>query len=317
MTTAPTQPGNRLDRRKARTRAALIRAAQTLIAEGRTNVPILEITQAADVGMGSFYNHFETKEQLFEAAVEDVMDGYGQLLDDLTGDIEDPAEVFACSFRLTGRLQRREPELSRVFLNNVLRLLSSDSGLAPRARRDIKAAVDAGRFDVEDLDVAVTMAAGALLALGQLLHDQPERDVEETTDRVTEELSAHVRRDGCGGSSPLQDSATRGDGPPSFVTPGTRAEGGQTTCPLASHSRLPLPRPRRRHAGVSDFAACMPTIRRRPPLASPVSRAHSDPGRTMRGPQGSARNACEGLSVVIAARRRTIACIAGVTDVTS
>ena len=137
MSNAPTQQANRLDRRKARTRAALIRAAQTLIAEGRTNVPILEITQAADVGMGSFYNHFETKEQLFEAAVEAVMDGYGQLLDDLTGDIEDPAEVFACSFRLTGRLQRREPELSRVFLNNVLRLLSADSGLAPRARRDI------------------------------------------------------------------------------------------------------------------------------------------------------------------------------------
>ena len=138
--------------------------------------------------MGSFYNHFETKEQLFDAAVEDVMDGYGQLLDDLTGDIEDPAEVFACSFRLTGRLQRIEPELSRVFLNNVLRLLSSESGLAPRARRDIQAAVDAGRFDVADLDVAVAVSAGALLGLGQLLHDQPERDVEETTDRVAEEL---------------------------------------------------------------------------------------------------------------------------------
>ena len=161
MSNAPTQQANRLDRRKARTRAALIRAAQTLIAEGRTNVPILEITQAADVGMGSFYNHFETKEQLFEAAVEAVMDGYGQLLDDLTADIEDPAEVFACSFRLTGRLHRREPELSRVLLNNVLRLLSADSGLAPRARRDIAAAVDAGRFDVEDLDVAVTMTAGS------------------------------------------------------------------------------------------------------------------------------------------------------------
>ena len=26
-----------------------------------------------------------------------------------------------------------------------------------------------------------------MLALGQLLHDQPERDVEETTDRVAEE----------------------------------------------------------------------------------------------------------------------------------
>ena len=48
MSSAPTQQVNRLDRRKARTRAALIEAAQTLIAEGRTNVPVLEITQAAD-----------------------------------------------------------------------------------------------------------------------------------------------------------------------------------------------------------------------------------------------------------------------------
>ena len=188
MSNPATQQTNRLDRRKARTRAALIRAAQTLIAEGRTNVPILEITQAADVGMGSFYNHFQTKEQLFEAAVEAVMDAYGQLLDNLTADIEDPAEVFACSFRLTGRLHRREPELSRVLLNNVLRLLNADNGLAPRVRRDIAAAVDAGRFDVEDLDVAVTMTAAALLALGHLLHNQPDRDVEQTTDRVTEDL---------------------------------------------------------------------------------------------------------------------------------
>ena len=185
---APSRQGSRLDRRKARTRGALIRAAQTLIAEGRTNVPILEITQAADVGMGSFYNYFETKEQLFDAAVEAVVDAYGELLDNLTADVEDPAQVFACSFRLTGRLNRREPELSRVLLNNALRLLSADNGLAPRARRDIAAAVEAGRFDVADLDVAVTMAAGALLALGQLLQDQPDRDVEETTDRVTEDL---------------------------------------------------------------------------------------------------------------------------------
>jgi AcrR family transcriptional regulator len=182
----PTQ--NRLDRRKARTRAALIRAAQTLIAQGRTNVPILEITQAADVGMGSFYNHFESKELLYEAAYEAVLDAYGQQLDHVTAGIEDPAEVFASSFRLTGRLHRREPELSRVLLNNIPRLLSADDGLAPRARRDITAAVDAGRFDVADVDIAVTIAAGALLALGQLLHDQPDRDVEQTTDQMTEDL---------------------------------------------------------------------------------------------------------------------------------
>lgn len=188
MTTSPGQHGNRLDRRKARTRAALIRAAQTLIAEDRTDVPILEITRVADVGMGSFYNHFATKEELFDAAVEAVMDSYGQLLDALTAGIEDPAEVFATSFRLAGRLHRREPELSRVLLNNALRLLSSEDGLAPRARRDIQAGVDAGRFKVDDVDLAMTMAAGALLCLGQLLHDQPDRNDADAADRLAENL---------------------------------------------------------------------------------------------------------------------------------
>lgn len=55
---------NRLERRKARTRAALVDAAQGFIASGRINAPVLEITQAADVGMGSFYNHFDSKDDL-------------------------------------------------------------------------------------------------------------------------------------------------------------------------------------------------------------------------------------------------------------
>jgi AcrR family transcriptional regulator len=193
MTTAPrpqteTPAPNRLDRRKARTRAALVRAAQSFIASGRMNAPILEITQAADVGLGSFYNHFDTKEQLFQAAVEDALDQHGALLDRLTADLSEPAEVFAQSFRLTGRLHRREPELSRVLLTHGLTLISSPQGLAPRARRDLEAGVRAGSFAIDDLDLALAVAAGSALALGQLLHEQPDRDDATATDRLTEDL---------------------------------------------------------------------------------------------------------------------------------
>ncbi|MEV6825973.1 TetR/AcrR family transcriptional regulator [Amycolatopsis sp. NPDC051102] len=184
----PEQAASRLERRKARTRAALVRAAQALIAEGKTAVPVLEITQAADVGLGSFYNHFETKEQLYQAAVEDALDVHGSLLDELTTDADDPALVFAQSFRLTGRLHRKHPELSKVLLHHGLELATSDSGLAPRARRDIEAAVRAGRFTVEDPELAMITVAGAALGLGHLLHRRPERDDAETTDRVTEDL---------------------------------------------------------------------------------------------------------------------------------
>jgi AcrR family transcriptional regulator len=182
------EPPNRLARRKQRTRTALVKAAQRLIAEGRVNVPVLEITQAADVGMGSFYNHFDSKEQLFEAAVADVLDAHGAMLDRLTASIDDPAETFATSFRLTGRLFRQRPQESEILLANGPALLSSERGLAPRALRDIKAGVDAGRFQVDDPELALAMAGGALLGLGKLLRDDPNRDDARAADTVTENV---------------------------------------------------------------------------------------------------------------------------------
>ena len=188
MSESQDEPVNRLERRKQRTRTALIQAAQALIAAGKLNVPVLEITQAADVGMGSFYNHFDSKEELFEAAVADVLDTHGALLDQLTESIEDPAETFACSFRLTGRLFRRRPQESRILLVSGLILMSSERGLGPRALRDITDAAAAGRFTVDDPKLGMAVAAGALLGLGKLLQDEPERDDAAAADRVTEDV---------------------------------------------------------------------------------------------------------------------------------
>jgi AcrR family transcriptional regulator len=188
MTEAKAVADNRLERRKLRTRAALIRAAQTFVAAGKLNVPVLEITQAADVGMGSFYNHFDSKEELFQVAVNEVLDEVGEILDKLTAEGEDPADTFARSFRLVGRLFRRRPEMTQVLLNTGLTMISADRGLAPRALREIDAATRAGRFSVDDPTLALAVAGGALMGLGQLLHDQPERDDTEAADRVTRDV---------------------------------------------------------------------------------------------------------------------------------
>jgi AcrR family transcriptional regulator len=200
-----------------RTRAALIRAAQTFVAAGKLNVPVLEITQAADVGMGSFYNHFDSKEELFQAAVNEVLDEIGAILDKLTSEGEDPAETFARSFRLVGRLFRWRPEMSRVLLNTGLTMISADRGLAPRALRDIDAATRAGRFSVDDPVLGLAVAGGALMGLGQLLHDQPERDDVETADRVTRDvlimfgLPADEATDICRRPLPDLDELTKPD----------------------------------------------------------------------------------------------------------
>ena len=151
-------------------------------------MPVLDITQAADVGMRSFYNHFDSKEALFKAAVDEVLDRHGALLESLTKSFRDPAEIFACSFRLTGRFFRARPQESRVLLRSGTGPLMSERGLGPRALRDITAANRAGRFHVADPELAVAMVFGTMLGLGQLLHDHPDRDDADTTDQMTETL---------------------------------------------------------------------------------------------------------------------------------
>src|SRR5689334_6248683 len=103
---------SRLDRRKARTRQALVDAAVRLIAEGRgERASIQEITEVADIGFGSFYNHFESKDQLFQIASEEVLERWGAMIDLATSGLDDPAEVFAVSVQITGRLGWTHPDL--------------------------------------------------------------------------------------------------------------------------------------------------------------------------------------------------------------
>ncbi|MFE7171305.1 TetR/AcrR family transcriptional regulator [Streptomyces sp. NPDC057616] len=185
----PSSPPNRLDRRKARTRAALIAAAQGfLAAQGRTDVSIQEITEAADVGFGSFYNHFTSKDELFDAAVALTLEEHGVLLESVVGKLKDPAEIFAASVRLTGRLQRTHTQIARILVRTGMPYLTSDSGLAPRAMRDLQAAADDGRLDIDDPQTAVAMVGGALLGVLHLLETRPDLDAEHVSDQLAARL---------------------------------------------------------------------------------------------------------------------------------
>jgi AcrR family transcriptional regulator len=184
-----TPTANRLDRRKARTRQALIDAAVRLIAEGRgERASIQEITEAADVGFGSFYNHFASKEQLFETASADVLERWGQMIDRACEGIRDPAELFAISFRISGRLGWTHPDIARFLTGTGLELLDDPHGLAPRALRDIRAGQAAGSFTFPSAQIALSAVAGGLLGLLQLRQRQPD-DIEETSvDQLAEAI---------------------------------------------------------------------------------------------------------------------------------
>lgn len=179
---------SRFDRRRAQTRAALIAAAQELLVEGRTGVPIQELTERADVGIGTFYNHFASKEELFAAAIESALGQWAESLDAVDDGTTDPAALFARSFRLTGRLHRLEPQISRVLLTQGHQLSKSPDGMGPRARRDIRAAQAAGRFREVDVDRAMVLVTGAMIELGYLLHERSDLDEASTVDGVTSDV---------------------------------------------------------------------------------------------------------------------------------
>jgi AcrR family transcriptional regulator len=183
-----TDPGtSRLDRRKARTRKALIDAAARLIAEGRGDrATIQEITETADIGFGSFYNHFESKEHLLQTAAEEALERWGQMLDEACAGIDDPAEVFAVSLRISGRLGWTHPDLARFLTGLGLDALETPRGLAPRALRDIKNGQASGRFTIPDADIALGAVGGGLLGLLRARQRHPRRINETAADHLAE-----------------------------------------------------------------------------------------------------------------------------------
>ncbi|MBS45700.1 MAG: TetR family transcriptional regulator [Nocardioides sp.] len=165
MTLVPEVAPTRVERRKARTRAALVEAAQQIYAEtGGSDVSIQQITERADVGFGSFYNHFASKTELFDVAVAEILEEHAAWLTELTAQEQDPAAVFATSMRLTGRLVRTRPLMAQVLMNSRFSLLGAGAGHAPHALADITRAAEAGRFTVDDPVLALACTAGCLLA---------------------------------------------------------------------------------------------------------------------------------------------------------
>ena len=87
------------------------------------------------------------------------------MIDRASAGISDPAEVFAVSLRISGRLGWTHPDIAGFITGAGLDALDAPGGLAPRALRDIQAGQAAGRFTVPDAEIALSAVAGGLLGL--------------------------------------------------------------------------------------------------------------------------------------------------------
>lgn len=176
---------SRVGRRRQRSRAALVHAAQLFLADGRQNASIQELTDEADIGFGTFYTHFASKDELFEAALRDAIEAHGTFIDLVTSQLPDPAERFAVGVRVSCRSQQVSPLLVRTVLQSGTQVLMRDEGLVSRARADIEEAMAAGTFATGDSRAAVVFVGGALLGALQLLDQDGELDADDVATDLT------------------------------------------------------------------------------------------------------------------------------------
>jgi AcrR family transcriptional regulator len=159
-------------RRREHTRAKLVEAARALFArQGVDNTRINEITDEADVGFGSFYNHFDSKEAIVEAVLADTVAAQGAAVGAVTARLEDPAEIIAAAHRYFVQLASTDPEWAWLLIRLDVSHGVVLRALGPFARRDLRRGIKAGRLQVPDERTALFASGGALLAVMRAVLD--------------------------------------------------------------------------------------------------------------------------------------------------
>jgi AcrR family transcriptional regulator len=153
-------------RRRQQTRARIIAAAERLMRQrGVESVTIQDITEAADVGHGSFYLHFASKADVLRPLIEILGERIHERVDRTTRGDPDPALRLATGIRIALRSISEDPIWKwYVFQSGTpYRQLAEGMGTPPLT--DMNRGVASGRFQVTDLRATWSFVDGALIGV--------------------------------------------------------------------------------------------------------------------------------------------------------
>ncbi|MEM8618847.1 MAG: TetR/AcrR family transcriptional regulator [Actinomycetota bacterium] len=183
MSSATTElRATRTERRKASTRARLVESAERLMRDrGVDEVTIQDITDAADIGHGTFYLHFKTKGDVLAPVIERLAEPVHARVDRAAGGSTDPALRMALGLRIVLRAIADDPLWSWYARSGMsFSELVADMGAAPRT--DITNGLDSGRYRVGDPSTTVSFIDGAIVGVVAALDDgEPADRLADTT----------------------------------------------------------------------------------------------------------------------------------------
>jgi AcrR family transcriptional regulator len=144
--------GGRVARRRAENRKNLLKAAYELMSkQGVDGTSVKEVTSLADIGYGSFFNHFKTKEELVLCVLDCLIHNLGQRNDLATAHIKSdhPAEVINTSVRLVINELVSNQIWSWLLLRPDLLVERMRAGFHAFGMRDFNVAIEKERFIFE------------------------------------------------------------------------------------------------------------------------------------------------------------------------
>jgi AcrR family transcriptional regulator len=157
---------DRFSRARMRTRQKLIDAAHRIIGrKGVEATTINDITEEADVGLGSFYNHFASKEELVRVVFADRVEELGKIFDNISSTVSDPALAVSYIQKMFLEKVRTDTAWGWFAVHAEIALQQMDIAFSERARKDLQRGVDQGRFTIESVDIAVRLIMATLLVL--------------------------------------------------------------------------------------------------------------------------------------------------------
>lgn len=149
----------RVRKRQLRTRVQLLKAAHRLMSkQGVDATTIQQITDEADIGFGTFYNYFSSKDDLATQVLDCVINNLGRRNDLVTQATQatDPVQIIATSVRLVAREMMSNPMWHWWVKRPDLLVERLRAGLRPFGIRDMRRAIDSGAYRIigGDMDAA-------------------------------------------------------------------------------------------------------------------------------------------------------------------
>lgn len=178
-----TEPEGRVARRQRKNREALVKAASQVMAEkGIDAATMLEIAELADVGAGTIYNYFKSKDELAIAVLEEMMHNLALRIETLTATVNDPAEVYAFGIRTVLDTATTDLNWRQMLYRSEVIADALFRRMGPFAIRDLRRAIDAGRFSVPDPELVWHLTAHAIVGVSLAI----------TTDRMSPDIKDEV-----------------------------------------------------------------------------------------------------------------------------